>query len=105
MVRGFKDNLERIASMTDAGNRSSFNTVWGEQITAEKHADIEEQFQYNVNTATLTTTAVGNGAASQEDSEFIDPLTQGVIDKMGNIKTISHEKLIENLRGKYLWQE
>lgn len=41
----------------------------------------------------------------RQDSEYIDPLTQGVIDKMGNIKTISHEKLIESLRGKYLWQQ
>lgn len=40
----------------------------------------------------------------RKDSDLIDPKTQGVIDRMGNIKTIKHEKLVENLKGKYLWQ-
>ena len=40
----------------------------------------------------------------RRDSDLIAPKTQGVIDRMGNIKTIKHEKLIENLKGKYLWQ-
>ena len=39
----------------------------------------------------------------RQDSEYISPKTQGVIDRMGNVRTISHEKLIENLKGKYLW--
>jgi len=38
----------------------------------------------------------------RKDSEFTSPKTQGVIDRMGNIKTISHERLINNLKGKYL---
>jgi len=41
----------------------------------------------------------------RQDSEFTVPSTQGVIDRMGDIKTISHEKLIENIKGKYLWQD
>jgi len=41
----------------------------------------------------------------RQDSEFIAPEVQGVIDRMGNIKTLSHEKLIENLKSKYLWQD
>jgi len=41
----------------------------------------------------------------RQDSEYISPKVQGVIDRMGNIKSISHEKLLENLRGKYLWQD
>jgi len=40
----------------------------------------------------------------RQDSEFIAPEVQGVIDRMGGIKTISHETLIENLKSKYLWQ-
>ena len=41
----------------------------------------------------------------RRDSDLIAPKTQGVIDRMGNIKTIQHEKLVENLKGKYLWQD
>lgn len=41
----------------------------------------------------------------RRDSELISPKTQGVIDRMGNIRTIKHEKLVENLKGKYLWQD
>lgn len=40
----------------------------------------------------------------RRDSDLIAPKAQGVIDRMGNIKTIQHEKLVENLKGKYLWQ-
>ena len=40
----------------------------------------------------------------RQDSEFTAPTTQGVIDRMGNIKSLKHEKLVENLKGKYLWQ-
>ena len=41
----------------------------------------------------------------RRDSDLITPKTQGVIDRMGNIRTIKHEKLVENLKGKYLWQD
>ncbi len=41
----------------------------------------------------------------RKDSEYTSPQTQGIIDRMGNIKTLSHERLLENLKSKYLWQE
>lgn len=41
----------------------------------------------------------------RKDSEFVSSATKGVIDRMGNIKPISSERLIENIKGKYLWQE
>lgn len=39
----------------------------------------------------------------RKDSEFIAPEVQGVIDRMGDIKSITHERLIESLKGKYLY--
>ena len=41
----------------------------------------------------------------RRDSEFTSPKTQGIIDRMGNIKTIGHERLLSNLKHKYLWQD
>ena len=41
----------------------------------------------------------------RQDSEFTVPSTQGIIDRMGNIKAMKHENLIEHLKGKYTWQE
>jgi hypothetical protein len=48
---------------------------------------------------------IGELLKLRQDSEFTNPETQGVIDKMGNIKPITHEKLVENIKGKYYWQE
>jgi len=39
----------------------------------------------------------------RKNSEFTVDTTYGVIDRMGNIKTISPESFIENMRKKYLW--
>ena len=39
----------------------------------------------------------------RQDSEFTVPSTQGVIDRMGNIKPM--ENLLEHFKGKYLWQK
>ena len=41
----------------------------------------------------------------RKDSEYVSPKVQGVIDRMGNILPISHESLIKNLKGKYLWTD
>jgi hypothetical protein len=41
----------------------------------------------------------------RRDSEFTNQATQGIIDKMGNIKHVAREKLIENFRSKYYWQD
>jgi len=41
----------------------------------------------------------------RKDSEFTSPKTQGVIDRMGRIKSIGHETLMYNLKHKYLWQD
>lgn len=41
----------------------------------------------------------------RQDSEFTVPSTQGIIDRMGNIKAMRHEKLVEHLKDKYTWQE
>ena len=40
----------------------------------------------------------------RKNEEFINDETQGVIDAMGNIKPISRESLIYNLKSKYFWQ-
>ena len=58
----------RIGTTTDLAGRQNFNTVFGDVITANRHADVEEQFQYNISDKTLTTTTVGNGASSQENA-------------------------------------
>ena len=47
---------------------------------------------------------IGELLKIRKDSEFTSPETQGVIDRMGRIKSIPHETLIENLKHKYLWQ-
>jgi len=69
--RGFKKTLRDIYNLLksgeDSAGRVSFNTAFGDKITVERHADIEEQFHYNVNTETLTTTTANSGAASVEN--------------------------------------
>lgn len=40
----------------------------------------------------------------RKKSEFTTSNVQGVIDRMGKIKPISHEKLAERMRSKYLWE-
>lgn len=67
MVRGYKDNLERLVDGKDSTGKQSFNTVFGDKVVVQRHADIEEQFHYNVNTRTLITTAANSGAASVEN--------------------------------------
>lgn len=52
---------------TDNVGRSELNTIFGESTAVIPHADIEEQFHYNVNTRTLTTTTANGGAASVEN--------------------------------------
>lgn len=37
----------------------------------------------------------------RHDSEFTNPFTQGVIDKMGNIKPIKTESLLEHFQNNY----
>ena len=41
----------------------------------------------------------------RKDSEYVSPKVQGVIDRMGRIKPISHESLLSSLRNKYLWTD
>lgn len=70
-VRKSDDTLQLLSAVPsdeDYAGRPSFNTVWGDKITTERHADIEEQFQYNINTKTLTTTLVGSATATQANS-------------------------------------
>ena len=50
----------------DKAGRESFNTVFGDKIVVERIADIEEQFHYNINTATLTTTTVASGTVTSD---------------------------------------
>lgn len=47
--------------------KQSLNTIFGDKITAERHADIEEQFHYNINTKTLTKEEVDTGTVTIED--------------------------------------
>jgi len=39
----------------------------------------------------------------RDKSEFTVDTTYGVVDRMGNIKPISHESLIKKMREKYTW--
>ena len=52
----------------DQGGNVSFNTIFGEHITALRHTEILEQFQYNINTNTLTTAVANGGTVTQADS-------------------------------------
>ena len=69
--RGFKKTLRDIYNLLktgeDSAGRASFNTTFGDKITVDRQADIEEQFHYNINTETLTTTTANSGAASVEN--------------------------------------
>ena len=69
--RGFKKTLRDIYNLLktgeDSAGRASFNTTFGDKITVDRHADIEEQFHYNINTKTLTSTEVSSGTVSQEN--------------------------------------
>lgn len=69
MVSGMKRLLKNIA---DANEYQSFNTVFGESIVAQRHTEILEQFQYNINTLSLDTSASANGGTvTQGDSMAI----------------------------------
>jgi hypothetical protein len=72
--RGYKKTLKEILNrltsgkiLDDAIGRSTLNTIFGEQINIIPHADIEEQFHYNINTRTLTTTNANGGTATVEN--------------------------------------
>jgi len=71
--RGYKKNLRNLSgagrghSNDDEVGRQQLNTIFGEGIVVEPHADIEEQFHYNVNTRTLTTTTANGGTATVEN--------------------------------------
>jgi len=41
----------------------------------------------------------------RKNSEYTEDTTYGIIDRMGNIKTISHESLIKKMREKYTWSQ
>jgi archaellum component FlaF (FlaF/FlaG flagellin family) len=45
--------------------------VFGEQITAERHTEIIEEFQYNINTKTLTTTTANGGTVTPDDANLL----------------------------------
>lgn len=40
----------------------------------------------------------------RKNSEFTTDTTYSIINRMGNIKAISHESLIRNMREKYTWE-
>jgi len=70
--RGFKKTLRDIYNdgigSRDIGSNLSFNTTFGEGIVAQRHTEIVEQFQYNINTKTLSTTVANGGTVTQDDS-------------------------------------
>lgn len=70
MVQDQSDRkLSDIARIeADYTGRESLNTIFGDKITVLRHADVEEQFQYNINTRTLAVTTNGTGAVTQADS-------------------------------------
>ena len=55
----------------DRGNYSSFNSTFGEIIQSPRYSRIIEEFQYNINTLTLTSTETNNGTVTQGDSMAI----------------------------------
>lgn len=66
-----RNNLLEIInsdSTIDHAGRQSFNTVFGDIITVERLADIEEQFQYNISTKNLVMTTNGTGTVTQADN-------------------------------------
>ena len=69
--RGFKKNLRDIYNdgliSRDNVGRTSENTIFEDKLVAIPHADIEEQFHYNVNTRTLTVTNANGGTASVQN--------------------------------------
>lgn len=69
--RGFKKTLRDIYNLLksgeDSAGRASFNTTFGDKIIVDRHADIEEQFHYNINTKTLTATEANSGTVTQEN--------------------------------------
>lgn len=51
----------------DIAGKVSFNTIFGDKVTVERHADIEEQFPANINTVSLTTELVDTGTVTVEN--------------------------------------
>jgi len=52
----------------DLGGYTSFNSTFGETITSDRDSRLLEQFQYNINTLTLTKTEENNGTVTQDNS-------------------------------------
>ena len=73
--RGFKKTLRDIYNdgivSRDIGGYSSFNTTFGESIVAQRFTEILEEFQYNINTKTLTDGSENNATVTQSDSMAI----------------------------------
>ena len=49
------------------GRTQKFASIFGDSVVVERHGDIEEQFHYNINTKTLTTTLANGGTVIVED--------------------------------------
>jgi hypothetical protein len=50
------------------GKTQKFASIFGDNIVTPRHADVEEQFQYNINTKTLTDSSANGGTVTQANS-------------------------------------
>lgn len=64
-------SFQKPFQTVDRGNYSSFNSTFGEMIQSPRYSRIIEEFQYNINTLTLTATETNNGTVTQGDSMAI----------------------------------
>ena len=71
MTRPTTRSEYRPIKIVDVGNYSSFNTTFGESIVAQRFTEILEEFQYTINTKTLTDGSENNATVTQSDSMAI----------------------------------
>lgn len=55
----------------DKNQKYSFNSAFGDKVVVERHADIEEQFHYNIADKSITTTLVGSGTVTQGNDMIV----------------------------------
>lgn len=72
-------------SMAQA-KKQAFGTLFGDAVIAERKADIEEQFHYNINTKTLVATNA-NGGAEAVENDMLKMSTSTAINGSAQLET------------------